>query len=82
MAFARPRAGEGLIPNAMDELLRYIAIGLRQTLARVLAAPELFDQRAEDGAVVPLGPNPPLALRDSVAEASFLCPAAAIAVED
>ncbi|MBI0376470.1 ferredoxin, partial [Streptomyces albiflaviniger] len=47
-----------------------------------LAAPEVFDQREEDGAVVLLDPNPPLALRDSVAEASFLCPAAAIAVED
>ncbi|WP_043239908.1 ferredoxin [Streptomyces violaceusniger] len=47
-----------------------------------LAAPEVFDQREEDGTVVLLDARPPLALRDSVAEASFLCPAAAIAVED
>ncbi|MEU2210519.1 ferredoxin [Streptomyces hygroscopicus] len=48
----------------------------------VLAAPEVFDQREADGIVILLDPSPPLALRDKVAEASFLCPAAAIMVED
>lgn len=48
----------------------------------VLTAPEVFDQREEDGLVVLLNPSPPAALADDVRQAATLCPALAIAVEE
>lgn len=48
----------------------------------VLAAPELFDQRDEDGVVVLLEPNPAPELHEGAREAAQICPAAAIAVEE
>ncbi|WEB41340.1 ferredoxin [Streptomyces yunnanensis] len=48
----------------------------------VLAAPDVFDQREEDGIVVVLDPAPPAALHDAVREAVAICPAAAITVTD
>lgn len=48
----------------------------------VLAAPEAFDQRDEDGLVVLLDANPPAGLLGSVREAAALCPAAAIEVRE
>ncbi|GAA3546584.1 ferredoxin [Amycolatopsis ultiminotia] len=48
----------------------------------VLAAPEVFDQRAEDGVVVLLDATPPDGESAAVHEAVSLCPAAVIAVED
>ncbi|MGW0707875.1 ferredoxin [Streptomyces sp. NPDC002643] len=44
----------------------------------VLAAPEVFDQRDEDGVAVLLADRPDPSLLDGVKEAAALCPAAAI----
>ncbi|MEV7341095.1 ferredoxin [Streptomyces sp. NPDC093544] len=44
----------------------------------VLVAPEVFDQRDEDGIVVVLDHQPPAELHASVQEAAQICPAAAI----
>ncbi|MFI1760684.1 ferredoxin [Streptomyces sp. NPDC020800] len=48
----------------------------------VLTAPEVFDQREEDGIVVLLAENPPERLADDVRQAAALCPAQAIWVEE
>ncbi|MFF4525123.1 ferredoxin [Streptomyces bluensis] len=48
----------------------------------VLLAPEVFDQREEDGIVVLLDENPPEHLRAAVREAADMCPAGAIAVHE
>jgi ferredoxin len=48
----------------------------------VLAAPEVFDQRDEDGLVILLNPSPPAGLAGDVRQAAALCPALAITVED
>ncbi|MFJ9173816.1 ferredoxin [Streptomyces sp. NPDC102360] len=44
----------------------------------VLVAPEVFDQRDEDGVVIVLNAQPPAELHASVEEAVLVCPAAAI----
>ncbi|MEU4442391.1 ferredoxin [Actinosynnema sp. NPDC050801] len=44
----------------------------------VLAAPDVFDQRDEDGVVVLLDPEPAGHLHAAVREAADVCPAAAI----
>ncbi|WP_398873812.1 ferredoxin [Streptomyces prunicolor] len=44
----------------------------------VVAAPEVFDQRDEDGVAVLLDDRPGPDLLDGVKEAAALCPAAAI----
>ena len=44
----------------------------------VLNAPEVFDQRDEDGVVVLLDERPGAGLHDAVRQAALLCPAAAI----
>jgi ferredoxin len=44
----------------------------------VLIAPEVFDQRDEDGMVVLLEEKPPAELHDAVRESAAVCPAAAI----
>lgn len=44
----------------------------------VLIAPEVFDQRDEDGIVVLLNDKPAPELNDTVREAAAVCPAAAI----
>lgn len=44
----------------------------------VMAAPEVFDQRDEDGVVVLLEETPGEELHDGVREAVAVCPAAAI----
>jgi ferredoxin len=44
----------------------------------VLLAPDVFDQRDEDGSVVLLQENPPAELHDDVREAAQVCPALAI----
>ncbi|SEP47615.1 ferredoxin [Amycolatopsis saalfeldensis] len=48
----------------------------------VLAAPEVFDQREEDGIVVLLQENPPEELHTQVREAAQICPALAIELAD
>jgi ferredoxin len=48
----------------------------------VLAAPDVFDQRDEDGIVVLLNPNPPEDRADDVRQAAAVCPALAIWVEE
>jgi ferredoxin len=48
----------------------------------VLNAPDVFDQRDEDGIVVLLNPDPPAGLAVDVKRAATLCPALAITVED
>lgn len=48
----------------------------------VLVAPEVFDQRDEDGVVVLLDPAPPQSQGAAVREAAAVCPAAAIEVRD
>ncbi|GGS45230.1 ferredoxin [Streptomyces griseoviridis] len=46
----------------------------------VLTAPDVFDQRDEDGIVVLLEARPPRERHDAVREAATVCPAAAIHV--
>lgn len=48
----------------------------------VLLAPEVFDQRDDDGIVVLLDAEPPEALHAVSREAASVCPAAAIDVSD
>ncbi|WP_020500871.1 ferredoxin [Sciscionella marina] len=48
----------------------------------VLAAPDVFDQRDEDGVVVLLDATPPESQRAAVLDAAAVCPAAAIAVHE
>ncbi|MFI7540444.1 ferredoxin [Actinoplanes sp. NPDC049599] len=43
-----------------------------------MAAPEVFDQRDDDGVAVVLDAEPAAELHDSVREAAAVCPAAAI----
>jgi hypothetical protein len=45
-----------------------------------MLAPEVFDQRDEDGVVVLLDPEPGEALRATVREAADMCPSGAISV--
>ncbi|KAB8180484.1 ferredoxin [Microbispora catharanthi] len=47
----------------------------------VLIAPEVFDQRDEDGIVVLLEPEPAEDQHTAVREAAAVCPAAAIQLE-
>ncbi|MEV0145430.1 MULTISPECIES: ferredoxin [unclassified Nonomuraea] len=46
----------------------------------VMIAPEVFDQREEDGVVVLLEDAPAPELHDAVRESAMVCPAAAIHV--
>ncbi|TJZ50345.1 ferredoxin [Streptomyces piniterrae] len=46
----------------------------------VLSAPDVFDQREEDGIVIVLDAQPPAELHEAVREAAAICPAAAISV--
>ncbi|MET9295593.1 ferredoxin [Streptomyces sp. NPDC003077] len=48
----------------------------------VLVAPEVFDQRDEDGVVVLLDAAPPAEQHEAVREAAAICPAAAIQVHE
>ncbi|MEU9345255.1 ferredoxin [Streptomyces sp. NPDC048278] len=48
----------------------------------VLVAPELFDQRDEDGIVVLLEPVPGTDQEAAAREAAQVCPAAAILIEE
>ncbi|GAA2118812.1 ferredoxin [Kitasatospora saccharophila] len=48
----------------------------------VLAAPEVFDQREDDGTVLLLDANPPAALVREVADAVAACPGGAIRLEE
>jgi ferredoxin len=48
----------------------------------VLVAPDVFDQREEDGIVVLLDPTPPTEHHLATREAAAICPAAAIAVHE
>jgi ferredoxin len=48
----------------------------------VLTAPEVFDQRDEDGTVVLLDPTPPAHLAEDVRRAVALCPARVISVDE
>lgn len=48
----------------------------------VLVAPELFDQRDEDGVVVLLDENPAVEQHENARTAATVCPGAAIAVEE
>jgi ferredoxin len=47
----------------------------------VLSAPDVFDQREDDGIVVLVNPSPPGELAMDVKQAAALCPALAITVE-
>ena len=48
----------------------------------VLVAPEVFDQRDEDGVVVLLDAEPPAEQHANVRDAGAVCPAAAILVRE
>ncbi|GAB3553589.1 ferredoxin [Actinopolyspora lacussalsi] len=48
----------------------------------VLLAPEVFDQRDDDGVVILLDEQPPENLYGPVREAADVCPAAAIGVSE
>ncbi|MFG2965903.1 ferredoxin [Streptomyces sp. NPDC048288] len=48
----------------------------------VLVAPEVFDQRDEDGIVVLLEPSPGADQEAAAREAAQVCPAAAILIEE
>jgi ferredoxin len=47
----------------------------------VLTAPDVFDQRDEDGIVFLLNPTPPADRANDVRQAAALCPARAITIE-
>ncbi|MGY0490168.1 ferredoxin [Streptomyces sp. WG-D5] len=49
--------------------------------ACVLSAPEVFDQRDEDGIVTLLTPEPDAEHHAAVREAAAMCPTSAIAVD-
>jgi ferredoxin len=48
----------------------------------VLLAPDVFDQRDEDGVVVLLRKNPATELHDDVRQAAQVCPALAIELDE
>ena len=48
----------------------------------VMHAPEVFDQRDDDGVVVLLNPNPAADQADGVRKAAAQCPALAIHIEE
>ncbi|MCM3922693.1 ferredoxin [Frankia sp. AiPs1] len=48
----------------------------------VLAAPDVFDQRDDDGIVILLDAAPPADQHDNVRKAAAVCPAAAIEVHE
>ncbi|MBP2325979.1 ferredoxin [Kibdelosporangium banguiense] len=48
----------------------------------VLLAPDVFDQRDEDGIVVLLDEKPPAELHDIVREAASVCPGVAISLSE
>jgi ferredoxin len=48
----------------------------------VLLAPDVFDQRDEDGVVVLLQEFPPVELHDDVRQAARVCPALAIELDE
>jgi ferredoxin len=48
----------------------------------VAAAPDVFDQRDQDGVVVVLKATPDAAEEDDVRRAAEVCPALAIAIQD
>jgi ferredoxin len=48
----------------------------------VLIAPEVFDQRDEDGIVTLLDPSPAAQEHAATREAAAVCPAAAITIDD
>jgi ferredoxin len=48
----------------------------------VMNAPEVFDQRDDDGVVVLLNENPPADQADGVRRAAAACPALAIHIEE
>ena len=48
----------------------------------VLIAPEVFDQRDDDGIVILLDAHPPQGQHAAVGEAAAVCPAAAINLTD
>jgi ferredoxin len=48
----------------------------------VMVAPEVFDQRDEDGIVLLKDANPPPELDTDVTEAAHVCPGLAITAED
>jgi ferredoxin len=48
----------------------------------VLIAPEVFDQRDDDGIVTLLEPDPAPDLQSATREAAAVCPAAAITIDD
>ena len=50
--------------------------------ACVLACPEVFDQRDEDGVAVVLAPVPPAGLHAQVRRAAAGCPSMAILLEE
>lgn len=48
----------------------------------VMLAPDVFDQREEDGVVVLLTDTPPADAHDAVREAAEVCPSAAIFLDE
>jgi ferredoxin len=48
----------------------------------VMLAPDVFDQRDEDGIVLLLQPNPPAELHDAVRQSAQVCPALAIELNE
>ena len=48
----------------------------------VLSAPDVFDQREEDGIVILLDETPEDGLADEVRESATLCPARAIQIQE
>jgi len=48
----------------------------------VLSAPEVFDQKDDDGTVVLLDEKPAEGVRDRVRDAAHLCPAGVIEVDE
>jgi ferredoxin len=48
----------------------------------VLIAPDVFDQRDEDGIAILLQENPPAELQEGARQSAWACPGLAIAVDE
>jgi ferredoxin len=76
-----------LVRLSLERLVNYVRIAVDEDRCCgagqcVLAAPDVFDQREEDGVVILLDADPGESQHAAVREAAAICPAAAIALRE
>lgn len=71
-------------PSVQEESVKVIIDEMKCVAAGqcVAAAPDVFDQRDEDGIVFLLAQNPPEDEAENVRQAAAVCPAMAIVVQE